>query len=60
MLFSIIVPVYNRPEEIKDLLDSLLDQDYPNLEVIVVEDGSTVTCEAIVNTYIDKLDLHYY
>ena len=44
MLFSVIIPVYNRPDEVRDLLDSLLAQRARNFEVIIVEDGSTVPC----------------
>ena len=44
MLFSVIIPVYNRPDEVRDLLDSLLAQKACNFEVIIVEDGSTIPC----------------
>ncbi len=40
-LFSVIVPVYNRRDEVRDLLQSLLDQTARNFEVILVEDGSS-------------------
>ena len=43
-LFSIIIPVYNRPEEISDLLSSLEKQTDSGFETIIVEDGSTVDC----------------
>ncbi|MDE6041208.1 MAG: glycosyltransferase, partial [Muribaculaceae bacterium] len=43
--FSVIVPVYNRPDEVADLLESLLKQTCSDFEVILVEDGSTVPCE---------------
>ncbi len=42
--FSVIVPVYNRPDEVRDLLDSLLKQTSRDFEVIIVEDGSTIPC----------------
>ena len=45
MLFSIIVPVYNRPQEISDLLESLSSQTDKGFELIIVEDGSSVRCE---------------
>lgn len=57
--YSVIVPVYNRPEEIKELLESLIQQAYRNFEVIIVEDGSTNTCRDIVDSYRDKLQLEY-
>lgn len=44
MLFSVIIPVYNRPDEVRDLLGSLLTQRVHNFEVIIVEDGSTIPC----------------
>ena len=43
-LISIIVPVYNRPDEVKELLDSLKDQTDKGFEIILVEDGSTMPC----------------
>lgn len=59
--FSIIIPVYNRPNEIDELLDSLTTQNYTNdFEVIVVEDGSTIKAEKIINKYSNKLNLHYF
>lgn len=42
VLFSIIVPVYNRPDEIADLIDSLDKQSDPGFQLVLVEDGSTV------------------
>lgn len=51
MLFSIIVPVYNRPDEIADLMKSLAAQTDMGFEIVIVEDGSTITCreEALAN-----------
>jgi len=60
MKFSLIIPVYNRPDEIKELLESLQEQTYKNFEVIVVEDGSTMKCEEICNTFDKILDLRYF
>ena len=61
MYFSIIIPVYNRPEEISELLQSLLQSTYKsNYEIVIVEDGSTVTCEDVVQKFIDKLNISYY
>jgi glycosyltransferase involved in cell wall biosynthesis len=57
--YSVIVPVYNRPEEIKELLDSLTLQINRNFEVIIVEDGSTNPCQDVVDSYRDKLQLEY-
>ncbi len=60
MIFSVVVPVYNRPKELSELLESLLHQDYPGLEVIIVEDGSSQTAEAVAIHYQDRLSLRYY
>ena len=60
MQFSIIIPVYNRPQEVDELLESLCLQTLKDFEVIVVEDGSSDTCEDICKKYTQRLDLHYY
>ncbi|WP_313368522.1 glycosyltransferase [Sphingobacterium mizutaii] len=60
MFFSIIVPLYNRPVEIKEMLSSLLDQTYKEFEVIIVEDGSKNKAEHIVDKFKDKLDIQYF
>ncbi|MEL4308749.1 glycosyltransferase [Joostella sp. CR20] len=59
--FSFIIPVYNRPEEVNELLESMamLDGDIP-FEVVIVEDGSTISSEEIVQQYQDKLQISYY
>ena len=58
--FSLIIPVFNRPDEVNELLDSLTMQRCKDFEVIIVEDGSQVPCDAIAKSYSDKLDIHYY
>ncbi|WP_396172004.1 glycosyltransferase [Flavobacterium sp.] len=61
MLFSLIIPVYNRPDEINELLESLTAQDFGQpFEVVVVEDGSTISCEHLVETFKDKLTIAYF
>ncbi|MCF0244033.1 MAG: glycosyltransferase [Bacteroidaceae bacterium] len=60
MKYSIIVPVYNRPDEINELLESLLTQTFKEFEVIVVEDGSAIPCKDICEKYKDRLPIHYY
>jgi len=60
MKFSVIIPIYNRPDEIDELLDSLTRQTYTNFEVLIIEDGSTVKCEDVCNSYSDRLDVTYY
>ena len=60
MKYSIIVPVYNRPNEVGELLESLTRQTCRDFEVIIVEDGSSVTSSAICADYENRLDLHYF
>ena len=61
LLFSLIIPVYNRPNEIDELLNSLVKQTYINsFEVIVVEDGSTNSSEEIIKNYSKKINLKYF
>ena len=60
MKYSIIVPVFNRPDEVDELLESLLSQEEKDFEVISVEDGSQVPCKKVCDKYADRLDLHYY
>ena len=58
--FSVITPVYNRVDEVRDLLESLSKQTSKNFEVIIVEDGSTLPCKEVADAYADKLDLKYF
>ena len=60
MRFSIIVPVYNRPNECDELLDSLTRQSFTDFEVLIVEDGSSVPCETVVARYTDRLRVRYF
>ena len=60
MRFSIIIPVYNRPQEVDELLESLCRQNFKDFEVVVVEDGSSEKCDAICEKYADRLALNYY
>jgi len=60
MKYSIIVPVYNRPDEVDELLQSLCEQTVKDFEVIIVEDGSVKPCKDVCNKYAGILSLHYY
>lgn len=60
MFYSVIIPVYNRPDEVDELLDSLTRQSYKNFEVLVIEDGSSVPCKEVTGKYAGKLDVHYF
>jgi len=59
--FSFIIPVYNRPKEIEELLESLTEQDFSDIfEVLIIEDGSTEKSDFIVEKYKNQLDLKYF
>jgi glycosyltransferase involved in cell wall biosynthesis len=60
MFFSIVIPLYNRPDEIKELLASLSQQTYTSFEVIIVEDGSSKPAKHIVQSFSSRLDIHYF
>lgn len=60
MQYSIIIPVYNRPDEVDELLDSLARQTLKDFEVLVIEDGSTLTCRPITEKYEEKLNIRYF
>ena len=60
MKYSIIVPVFNRPDEVDELLSSLCHQEVKDFEVIIVEDGSKIPCKDVCDKYAGILDLHYY
>jgi len=58
--YSIIIPVYNRPDELEELLECLVKQTLRNFEVVIVEDGSKIKADEVVNSFKDRLDIHYY
>jgi len=60
MFFSIIIPLYNRPQEIKELLESLTLQTYKDFEVLVIEDGSVKDAAEIVNSFAGQLNVRYF
>ena len=60
MKYSVIVPVYNRPDEVDELLESLCSQTFKDFEVVIVEDGSKITCKDVCDKYANILDLQYY
>lgn len=57
---SIIVPVYNRPDEMEELLESLSKGTNTDFEMLFVEDGSTQRCDHLIEKYQDKLSISYY
>lgn len=58
--YSLIIPVYNRPDEVDELLSSLTEQTFTNFEVIVVEDGSNLPCREVVERYSDRISVKYF
>ena len=61
MYFSIIIPVYNRPDEIRELLESLMVSDYKKeYEIVIIEDGSTNVCKNEVTEFSNKLNISYH
>lgn len=59
--FSFIIPVYNRPDEIQELLESISNlTGNLNYEVIVIEDGSTITSKDITQKFTNTIDISYY
>lgn len=60
MYFSVIIPVYNRPDELRELLDSLTKQTYRGFEVLVVEDGSSRKSDGVVAEFTDRLTIRYF
>lgn len=59
MFFTLIIPVFNRPQELAELLESLAHQTLRSFEVIVVEDGSTECSQAVVDHYQDQFPIRY-
>ncbi|MDZ7681691.1 MAG: glycosyltransferase [Fodinibius sp.] len=60
MFFSVIIPVYNRPQEVDELLESLCRQSYQNFETLIIEDGSEEKCDHVVEQYDEELNIRYY
>ena len=60
MRYSVIIPVYNRPDEVDELLQSLTMQHFKDFEVVVVEDGSSIPCKEVVDRYADRLNIKYF
>ncbi len=60
MKFSLIIPVYNRPDEVADLLQSLDSQTDRDFEVILVEDGSTIPCKPQADQYAGRFNVRYF
>jgi glycosyltransferase involved in cell wall biosynthesis len=60
MFFSIIIPVYNRPQELDELLSCVGKQSYTNFEVLIIEDGSLDKADQIVKKFAQTMKIHYF
>lgn len=60
MRFSVIIPVYNRPGEVGELLETLSRQTHADFEVLIIDDGSDMTCASEVKAFKNRLDLTYH
>lgn len=58
--YSVIIPVYNRPQEVDELLDSLTRQTVKNFEVVIVEDGSSKRSDEVIAKYTDQFPIQYF
>ncbi|MBR6926794.1 MAG: glycosyltransferase family 2 protein, partial [Bacteroidaceae bacterium] len=58
--YSFIIPVYNRPDEVAELLESLTLQRLQDFEVVIVEDGSSIPCKAVCDSFAEKLTIRYF
>jgi len=58
--YSIIIPVYNRPDEVDELLESLTLQTFKDFDVLIIEDGSTNKCDLVVDKYKSRMALQYF
>jgi glycosyltransferase involved in cell wall biosynthesis len=56
-LVSVIIPTYNSGTYLQEAVESVLDQDYPNLEVLVVDDGSTDESLSLLTKYSDQIQI---
>ncbi|MDD7461774.1 MAG: glycosyltransferase [Prevotellaceae bacterium] len=59
-MYSFVIPVFNRPDEVDELLNSLTQQKQKDFEVIIVEDGSTLSSQMVCERYKNQLAIHYY
>jgi len=58
--FSVIIPVYNRPDEVRELLESLSKQTLKDFEVLLIEDGSVNRCNTVAQEFDKDLNICYF
>lgn len=59
-VYSVIIPVFNRLDELRELLESLSHQTFHAFEVIVIDDGSDIDAAEVAASFADKLQIRYY
>lgn len=57
---SLIIPVFNRPNEVEELLESLTKQSEKDFEIVIIEDGSKIKCQEVVDRYKETLNISYH
>jgi len=59
LTFSVVIPTFNRPEPLRNCLDSLVNQRFPHdrFEVIVVDDGGTLSAQTVVEEFKDRISI---
>lgn len=60
MKYSFVIPVFNRPDEVDELLESLCAQTLKDFEVVLVEDGSQRPCKNVAEKYAKQIDVRYF
>jgi len=58
--YSVVVPVFNRPNEVQELLESLAVQTFRDFEVVIIEDGSSETSEEVARLFSEQLNISYF
>ena len=56
---SIVMPVYNTEKYLKKSIESVLNQTYDNIELIIINDGSTDKSEKIIKNYLNRKNVIY-
>ena len=56
-LVSVVIPVYNSEKYVEECIDSILNQTYDNIEIIVVDDGSEDSSLEILENFSDKIKI---
>ena len=59
-IVSVIIPTYNRADLIRETIDSVLSQTYPEFEILICDDGSTDNTQEIINSYNDSRIKYLY